>query len=141
MNTAKKYSGNGLWIQRAVILALADAITIMGSYFFALLLRFNFMFSTIDPYYVAGFQKLILPCGFITLIVFYFRRLYHSVWSYASVKEMLSIISAYLILIPAYILLAWWLDLSMPRSYYVMGYIVNFCLTTGLRFFYRTLRT
>jgi len=140
MNTAKKPSGNGLWIQRALILALADAITIMGSYFFALLLRFNFMFSAIDPYYVAGFRKLILPCCFITLIVFYFCRLYHSVWTYAGVKEMLSIISAYLILIPAYILLAWWLDLRMPRSYYVMGYIVNFCLTCGLRFSYRILR-
>jgi FlaA1/EpsC-like NDP-sugar epimerase len=132
---------NTAWVQRALLLALLDTISIMGSYFFALLLRFNFTFSMIDPYYIAGFLKLIIPCCIITLAVFYCCRLYHSVWTFAGVKEVISIINAYLILIPAYIILAWCMNLHMPRSYYVMGYIVNFCLTTGMRFSYRVFRT
>ncbi len=137
----KHLHNNTAWVQRALFLALLDTISIMGSYFFALLLRFNFTFSMIDPYYINGFLKLILPCCTVTLAVFYCCRLYHSVWTFAGVKEVISIINAYLILIPAYIILAWWMDLSMPRSYYVMGYIVNFCLTTGMRFSYRVFRT
>ena len=137
----KHLHNNTAWVQRALLLALLDTISIMGSYFFALLLRFNFTFSMIDPYYIDGFLKLIIPCCIITLAVFYCCRLYHSVWTFAGMKEVISIINAYLSLIPAYIILDWCMNLHMPRSYYVMGYIVNFCLTTGMRFSYRVFRT
>lgn len=36
-----------VWVQKAMVLAFADAISILISYMVALLLRFDFMFSSI----------------------------------------------------------------------------------------------
>lgn len=128
------------WKVRAVLLVVADVLSIIVSYFFALLLRHDFLFSNIDPYHVQGFARLIIPCCLVTVGVFYICRLYHSIWSLAGTREMLAIIYAYLMLIPLYVTLSWVLDLHMPRSFYLMGYIINFCLTAGLRFSYRVAR-
>ena len=49
-------------------------------------------------------------------------------------------VAAYLILIPFYVGGCLVMDLSMPRSFYFIGYIVSFCLTIGVRFSYRLLR-
>ena len=137
MNTLKN---NRHWKERALLMCVADIITIMGSYFLALLLRFDFTFSAIDARFVDGFSKIIIPWSVITLVVYYCCHLYHSIWSLASTTELISILKAYLILLPVYLVLRRILDIFMPRSYFVMGYILNFCLTTGLRFSYRVLR-
>ena len=134
------FKNNPAWIERVVLLLVADVITIMGSYFAALMLRFDFTFSSIDPYYVKGYLKLIIPFCLTALGVFYVFRLYHSIWSLASAREMLQIIYAYLVLIPLFYLIAKIFGIGMPRSFYVMGYIINLCLTTAMRFSYRVLR-
>ena len=128
------------WRIRAVLLVVADVLSIIVSYSFALLLRHDFLFSTIDPAFVEGFIHLIIPCCAVTVGVFYICRLYHSIWSLAGAREMLAIIYAYLMLLPLYVTLSWVLDLHMPRSFYVMGYIINFCLTAAIRFSYRVAR-
>lgn len=137
----KKINNNREWKEKALLLGVADVITIMGSYFLALMLRFDFTFSTIEKKYVEGFLNVIFLWSIVTIVVFFLCHLYHGIWSLASVTELLSIIKAYLILLPIYYLIKELLNLDMPRSYYVMGYIVNFCLTTALRFSYRLLRT
>ena len=137
MNTLKN---NRHWKERALLMAVADVITVMGSYFLALLLRFDFTFSAIEARFIDGFVKLIGPWCAVTLVVFYFCHLYHSIWSLASTTELISILKAYMILLPLYYILRGVMDIFMPRSYFVMGYILNFCLTTGLRFSYRVFR-
>ena len=49
-------------------------------------------------------------------------------------------ITAYIILIPVYGLGILFMNLRMPKSYYFIGYMICFCMTTGLRFSYRMLR-
>ncbi len=137
----KKIKGNREWKEKAVLLGTLDLVTVLGSYFFALLLRFDFTFSTIDAKYLDGFLNSILLWAVVTIAVFYTCRLYHSIWSLASTTELLAILRAYLILLPLYYLIRVILKLDMPRSYYVMGFIINFCLTTGIRFSYRVFRT
>ena len=137
---AKHFHTSPEWIRRALLILVADVITVIGSYFFALLLRFEFRFSAIDPSYVDGFLKTIAPCAMATVVVFYCCHLYHSIWSLASVRELSTIIFAYIVLIPVYAVLHWLLGVRMPRSYYVMGYLVNFLMTAGMRFSYRLLR-
>ena len=61
-------------------------------------------------------------------------------WSFAGVSELIRMVAAYLILIPFYVGGCLVMDLSMPRSFYFIGYIVSFCLTIGVRFSYRLLR-
>ena len=128
------------WKIRAVLLVVADIISIVASYFFALMLRHDFQFTVIDPMFVTGFARSILPWCLVTVAVFYIFRLYHSIWSLAGARELLAILYAYMLLIPTYALLTWILGLHMPRSYFIMGFIINFCCTAAMRFSYRVLR-
>ena len=139
METLKK--NNREWKEKVVLLIVIDLITIMGSYFLALLLRFDFMYSAIETKYVEGFLRSIAIWSALTIVIFYICRLYHSIWSLASTTELLSILKAYLIMLPIYWIIKESMALDMPRSYYVMGYIVNFCVTTGTRFSYRLIRS
>ena len=129
-----------LWINKAFLLAFADILIIMGSYLAALLLRFDFKFTTIPPEYLQGYLWSMPYFVSITIVVFYICRLYHSIWRLASVAELRMILTAYLILLVAYVAGMLFMDLKMPRSYYFMGYLISFCLTTAVRFSYRMIR-
>ena len=130
-------------VNRMGILVLLDILTVLFSYGFALFLRFDFSFSRIVessvPYIEIYLRSMPLWCG-ATLTVFFLLRLYHSIWRQASVAEMKSIIFAYALLAPCYALIVWKMELELPKSYYIMGFLVNFCLTTGCRFSFRILR-
>ena len=130
-------------VNRMGILVLLDILTVLFSYGFALFLRFDFSFSRIVessvPYIEIYLRSMPIWCG-VTLTVFFLLRLYHSIWRQASVAEMKSIIFAYALLAPCYALIVWKMELELPKSYYIMGFLVNFCLTTGCRFSFRILR-
>ena len=64
---------------------VADILSIMGSYFLALLLRYDFTFTAIETRFVVGFQQIILPWCAVTIVVFYLCHLYHSIWSLAKI--------------------------------------------------------
>lgn len=110
-----------LWINKAFLLAFADILIIMGSYLAALLLRFDFKFTTIPPEYLQGYLWSMPYFVSITIVVFYICRLYHSIWRLASVAELRMILTAYLILLVAYVAGMLFMDMKMPRSYYFMG--------------------
>ena len=136
----ERFKGNKDWLSRAVLLMLADVLAVAGSYFFALLLRYEFMFGEIAPEFLDGFVRSI-PCWcLLTLVVFYCCRLYHSIWSMASVAEVWGIVKAYILLVPAYFVYIRLTNLFMPKSYYIMGFVFSFCATMTIRFAYRILR-
>ena len=135
----RNFIRNMEWREKMLVLGVVDLLTILFSYATALMLRFDFTFSAIEYKYVEGFVDSILIWSMATLLVFFVCRLYHSIWSLASTRDVITIIKAYLLLVPVYVLVAQVLQMDMPRSYYAMGYIINFCLTTGSRFSYRLL--
>ena len=129
--------------KRMAILMLLDILSILFAYGFALLLRFDFTYSHIladSEFHTINYIRSMPVWCVVTLVVFVFFRLYHSIWRQASVAELESIIWAYLVLLPCYSLIIWFMKLSMPMAYYIMGYLVSFCLTTGIRFSFRLLR-
>ena len=129
--------------KRTVILMLLDLLSIVFAYGFALFLRFDFMYSHIlmdSEYHIYNYVHSMPIWCLVTLVVFVLFRLYHSIWRQASVAELESIIFAYLVLLPCYAVISKKMDLDMPTAYYVMGYLINFCLTAGIRFSYRLLR-
>ena len=128
------------WIHKALLLLLADALSTALVYYAALVLRFDFRPWQIPEYYIQGYLWSMPYWIAVTAVVFYGCRLYHSIWRLASVAELEKILTAYVLLIPAYAGGALFMDLHMPASYYLMGYIMSFCLTTGIRFSYRLLR-
>ena len=133
--------GNVLWKRRAVIVCLLDILSVLGCYFFALLLRLDFQFSVVQKEgFIDGYVDSMLMWCFLTIGVFYIFRLYHSIWRHVSFAELERITAAYICLVPVYYLFIKLTNLRMPRSYYVMGIILNFCATVAIRFSYRMLR-
>ena len=128
------------WMQKAAVIAFLDILFVLASYLLALLLRFDFVFSNIPREYLDGYLWSMPFWISATVVVFYGLRLYHSIWRLASMPEVQMSITAYIILIPVYGLGILFMNLRMPKSYYFIGYMICFCMTTGLRFSYRMLR-
>lgn len=118
-----------------------DIVIVIISYSLALLLRFDFQYSSIPEEYIVGHGVSSIFLVLATVIVFWICKLYHSVWTLASVNELRMIISAYLLLIPIYVTGFVLIHERMPISYYLIGYIISFCGSTGLRFSLRFIRS
>lgn len=128
------------WVHKAFLIAFLDALIILAAYLLALILRFDFIFSRIPQEYIEGYIWSMPYWIASTIVVFYGCRLYHSVWRLASISELQMSIIAYIILIPVYALGIFFMRLAMPRSYYFIGYLLSFLMTTGIRFSFRFLR-
>lgn len=137
----KEFSKNDMQLLlRAALLAVCDVFAISMSYFLALLLRFDFIFSHIDGAYIEGYRELILSYCFCAVVIFYAFRLYHSIWRFASVYELERMILAWIVLqVPILVLYAL-TGIRMPISFWAGGAMIGFLLTTGERFGYRMLR-
>ena len=128
------------WITRAALILIADIIAVWAAFFFALWLRFDFSFGSIPDMYFEQYLYIApLWCVF-TFVVFYIFRLYHSVWSFVSINEIVTMIKAYIVLAICYVVSALLLHLHMPRSFYAFGLLFAFLMHTGIRFSYRLLR-
>ena len=135
-----KFKTNRQWRERVIIMGVGDYLCTLVSYFLALLVRHDFLFSAIDPEFIQGYVRTAPIWAFVLLVVLYVFKLYHSIWSMASVPEMYRIISAYAVQILFYFVFVAVTDLNMPRSYYVMGTLFSGLCTTALRFSYRLIR-
>jgi len=128
------------WLSRTSVILFLDILVILCSYLFALLLRFDFIYSEVPREYLLGWFWSMPYWIVATVVVYYSCRLYHSIWSFASMHELERIVAAYIVLLPVYAAGIWFMDLHMPKSYYFMGYVLTFCFSTGMRFSYRLLR-
>ena len=76
------------WYTRAAVIAVLDCITILCSYFLALYMRHDFVFANIPEYFIHAFIWSMPFWIIATIVVFYVFRLYHSIWSFASMPEL-----------------------------------------------------
>ena len=138
----KIWEGRGVpWVHQAILVAFLDALFVVISYGAALILRFDFSFSSIPEAYRSGYLWSMPFWIASTIVVFYAFRLYHSIWRLASISELQMSIAAYIVLLPVYGLGIMFMQLRMPKAYYFMGFIISFCMTTALRFSYRMFQT
>ena len=128
------------WIYKSLLLCLADILIVMGSYFMALFMRFDFRIAMIPEEYIAGYFWS-MPFWIVsTIVVYYIYKLYHSIWAFVSIAEVKRLIVADIVLIPVYIFGAVFMELHMPKSYYFVGYIISCVCCAGVRFSYRYIR-
>lgn len=128
------------WIYKSLLLCLADILIVMGSYFMALFMRFDFRITMIPEEYIAGYFWS-MPFWIVsTIVIYYIYKLYHSIWAFVSIAEVKRIVMADLVLIPVYVIGAVFMELHMPKSYYFMGYIMSCVCCAGVRFSYRYIR-
>ena len=128
------------WVHKAVMVAFIDALIIMFSYAVALVARFDFKYTNVPSMYIQGYLWSMPFWIASTIVIFYVCKLYHSVWSLASIPEIQMSVMAYMILAVVYVAGALFMHLKMPKAYYFVGYMLSFGLTTFLRFSYRIFR-
>ena len=90
----KKIELNYKLVTRRVFLVAYDIIAVCCSNFLALLLRYELRLDDIPDYYMDAVWEHLPVSILITLLLYYFFRLYHSLWAYAGVSEMQNIIVA-----------------------------------------------
>lgn len=119
------------------ILMVYDFMAICFSYLSALLVRFDFKFSSIESQYLQGCYKSVVFYAIFCVILFWFLKLYRSIWRFASYSELLRVILATVISGVLYPIVMLATHNKMPASYYLIGIVIQFCLTLGVRFSYR----
>lgn len=136
----KKKEINYQLLIRRICLIVLDIICIIAASILALLTRFEFDFSQIPK----EFLKVIYKYGpftiVITLIIFSLFRIYSSLWEYAGIEEVFSLIAACLVAAVAKIVIILFTWSVMPRSWYVLDTIYLMILIGATRVSYRLIR-
>lgn len=125
------------WQIISIYLVIYDIVAVNLSYLFALWIRFDCKYSTIPDYYLHTWVKFVPIYSVICFVVFYYLRLYQSMWRFASYSELTRVVTATLITAPVHALGITFLFHKMPISYYLFGTLVQFLLVLGIRFSYR----
>lgn len=136
-SSKKMKKGIEHWEVVTLLLMVYDLLAVTVSYFAALWIRFDCRFSAITIKYLQAYYHNILIYAGFCIVVFWFMKLYKSIWRFASYTELLRVIVATIITGVVHAVYMTGFVLRMPISYYVFGLMIQFCLTLGIRFVYR----
>ena len=125
------------WQVVRLLLMVYDFAAVIVSFGIALWLRFDCKVTSVEPQYLTNYTKTIIIYALFCLVVFWFLRLYKSIWRFASYSELMRVILATVVTGVIYTGSLLIFNLHMPVSYYVIGITVQFIATLGIRFFYR----
>lgn len=129
---------------RTFVLMGIDTLIINLALFLALWLRFESIFSPRYISYVEEALRLAPLATCVYIICFYFFRLYHRLWRYASIGELLSIIGATLVGTMALVSWAYFRmapgRFPLPRSVFILWALLIVALVGASRLFWRLLR-
>ena len=125
------------WQVFRLLLMVYDFIAVIVSFGIALWLRFDCKVTSVEPQYLTTYTKTIIIYALFCLVVFWFLRLYKSIWRFASYSELMRVILATVVTGVIYTGSLLIFNLHMPVSYNVIGITVQFIATLGIRFFYR----
>lgn len=128
------------WVRRALLLVVFDAVLIAASSVCALLARFDFLYKSIDAVYLSHMYDYLPIHIVLTILVFYFCRMYHSLWKFVGVHELGYILAANVISFFMEVAGMYLMQYPMPRSYFFFQILLQTVAVMTLRFSYRFLR-
>lgn len=132
--------GGKQWAIRAIAIAIADIFAVSFSAVTALWVRYDFSFKSMDMNFLHHAVMMIPFDILTTLVIFWFFKLYQSVWRYASSNELVKISLAVLSEGFLQFIVFHVFRISVPRSYYFFYTFILGILTVLIRFGYRFLR-
>ena len=141
--TKKKYFNYQL-LYRRTALVVYDILSITASSFLALLLRYDMHVDAIPDEFLLPVRNFLPLNILLTLAIFYFFRLYHSLWAFAGENEMQNLVLACFL---SAIVSGIGLNLfkisgqPVPDSYYFMYLFLLITFLFISRFSYRFLRS
>lgn len=133
----RRFFGMKHWVVISALLVGYDILAVSLAYFLALWLRFDCSFNSIPKDFLYSWQKFSLLYAFVCVVVFYSFKLYRVIWRFASYSEMLRMLAATFVTTVFHITAITVFVKRMPISYYIIGPIIQFGLTLGIRFLYR----
>ena len=141
MKSIKWGSPNTSAVAKVTLIVLMDILATIASFFFGLWMRFDFVFADISTLFLENFgHYIVLWCG-ITVTVFFLFRLYNSIWVFVSTPEVFRILGAYIVLGIVGVAGFHFYGVVLPRGSCLIGFVLSFCCTVGIRFSYRLIRT
>jgi len=135
----KKHQRKGLqhWQMAAILLMIFDFFAIHFSYFFALWMRFDLIFSRIPPQYLSAYRGIITWYAIGAIVFFWFFRMYKTMWAFVSVPELMRFAIGSVLASAAHSLLISYIYGRMPLSYHIWGAMVQAVLILIPRFSWR----
>ena len=118
------------------LIVVMDMLCVACSFFLALWFRFDLSFHAIPKDYFQFYQESIFLWCLVTIAVFAGFNLYNSVWSFAGENEVVRMLLAHSCLALLGVAVVLVFKASMPRSYYVIGFVLSALSTTVLRLSY-----
>lgn len=133
------------WKIISVFLVIYDIIAVNLSYLLALWIRFDASFEAIPTEYIGAYKLSVPFYSVVAVVIFFFFRMYHSVWRFASYNELVRIFSGSVAASVAHGILITLIIMRdgshsrMPVSYYIWGAILQVGFLVASRFSYRFL--
>ena len=125
---------------RRLAFLVYDILAIAFSMYMAIITRFEFTIRNVEDEVVKSLNDYLLINIVVTLVIFFGFRLYSSLWQYASIQELISVVLACGISALLQIAGMVMLEIHMPRSYYVLYFFYITMMIALSRFSYRGLR-
>jgi len=133
------------WHWVGLLLGIFDVVAVNVSYLLALWLRFDCEASAIAPIYLQACVRFLPIYTLICVAVFFWQRLYKSIWRFASFHEFIRVGIASVVTTVAHVIGSMAVSVTvsdgaffrMPITYYVVGAGLQFVLMVGVRFSYR----
>ena len=123
--------------KKALLLMMLDILFVNLSYYLALYLRFD---GNIEQQYLQIYIHNAVLITILKIAIFYYFKLYKSIWKYASVEELMNVVVACIIGNAAVLSFLFIKQTPLPRSIYIITTMIDIILVGGARFSYRALR-
>ena len=129
----------GAWGIDAILLFIYDYFVVVGSYFLALWLRYDGIFSRIPRVYLNPYLQYIWVHAAISIVIFWLFKGYRSVWRFASYIELFRLVVSSCVSCLAHFIMMRLLVGRMLVSYFVFGLFFQTLFMILPRFSYRFL--
>ena len=125
---------------RIIMFLILDVLSLTLCSFLAMALRFDF--HNIPYKYTNTIYNYLIIDALILIFIFWAYRIYKSMWSYASISELISIFfSCTTFILVEYIYKYLILKLPLPRSYYLIKLFLLYIFISAIRYSYRIAKT
>ncbi len=123
-----------------IMLVILDIISINLSSYLALLIRFELRWTSIEPECLEAVNRMCLINTAGTMLIFLIFRLYHSLWRYASIRELVNVLLACIISSVVHITSLFLYYRYFTKSYIIIYMMLLFVFIALIRFSYRLTR-
>lgn len=118
---------------KILMIMLVDTLIMVSSYALALLIRFDFHWSQIPMTYVRSWAPCLIAQLIVTAIVFFWRRMYHYIWRTVNAYDVIRMCVSVILAFALSNLCCMFLNLSLPKSVWVMVFVFQLCGLVGER--------